>query len=98
MLDFRHRPRLCHCGLGWWRPIVSCQRLVQCGAITTPQGSLPTRLRQIADDMHLLLAQFQPQAMAVEELFFNNNITGHRRGPGQGSSPAGGGAPGGAHL
>ena len=25
--------------------------------------------------MDLLLAQFQPQAMAVEELFFNNNIT-----------------------
>ena len=35
----------------------------------------PARLRQIADDMDLLLAQFQPQAMAVEELFFNNNIT-----------------------
>ena len=32
-------------------------------------------VRQIADDMDLLLAQFQPQAMAVEELFFNNNIT-----------------------
>ena len=52
------------------------QRLVQCGAITTPAGEpLPARLRQIADDMDLLLAQFQPQAMAVEELFFNNNIT-----------------------
>ena len=37
--------------------------------------ALPARLRQIADDMQLLLAQFQPQAMAVEELFFNNNIT-----------------------
>ncbi len=46
------------------------QRLVQCGAITTPAGEpLPARLRQIADDMDLLLAQFQPQAMAVEELF-----------------------------
>ena len=52
------------------------QRLVQCGAITTPAGEpLPTRLVQIADDMDLLLDQFRPDAMAIEELFFNNNIT-----------------------
>ena len=52
------------------------QRLVTCGAITTPAGeSLPARLRQIADDMDLLLEQFRPEAMAVEELFFTNNIT-----------------------
>ena len=32
------------------------QRLVTCGAITTPAGEpLPARLRQIADDMDLLL-------------------------------------------
>lgn len=52
------------------------QRLIQCGAITTPAGeSLPTRLNQIFDDMELLLEQFKPEAMAIEELFFNNNIT-----------------------
>ena len=52
------------------------QRLVTCGAITTPAGEpLPARLRQIADDMDLLLEQFRPEAMAVEELFFTNNIT-----------------------
>ena len=52
------------------------QRLVRCGAITTPAGQpLPARLRQIFDDMEQLLEQFRPQAMAVEELFFNNNIT-----------------------
>ena len=52
------------------------QRLVNCGAITTPAGEpLPARLRQIADDMDLLLEQFRPEAMAVEELFFTNNIT-----------------------
>ena len=51
-------------------------RLVQCGAITTPAGeSLPTRLLQISDDMDQLLEQFKPEAMAIEELFFNNNIT-----------------------
>jgi crossover junction endodeoxyribonuclease RuvC len=52
------------------------QRLVQCGAINTPAGlPLPTRLRQIADDMETLLDQFRPEAMAVEELFFNTNVT-----------------------
>ena len=51
-------------------------RLVQCGAITTPAGeSLPARLLQISNDMDLLLEQFKPEAMAIEELFFNNNIT-----------------------
>ena len=52
------------------------QRLVRCGAITTPAGQpLPARLLQIEDDMAQLLSAFQPQAMAVEELFFNNNVT-----------------------
>ena len=52
------------------------QRLVNCGAITTPAGDpLPARLLQIANDMDLLLEQFRPEAMAVEELFFTNNIT-----------------------
>ena len=52
------------------------QRLVRCGAITTPAGQpLPARLLQIEDDMAQLLSVFRPQAMAVEELFFNNNVT-----------------------
>lgn len=52
------------------------QRLLQCGAITTPAGlPLPTRLLQIANDMDELLAAFRPDAMAVEELFFTNNVT-----------------------
>lgn len=52
------------------------QRLIQCGAITTPAGQpLPTRLRQIADDMETVIRQFKPDAMAVEELFFNSNVT-----------------------
>lgn len=52
------------------------QRLVNCGVITTPAGSpLPTRLLQISKDMEELLTAFRPDAMAVEELFFTNNIT-----------------------
>mgnify|MGYP005829404049 CR=1 FL=1 len=52
------------------------QRLIRCGAITTPAGlPLPARLLQISDDMATLLRQFKPDAMAVEELFFNQNVT-----------------------
>ena len=52
------------------------QRLVQCGAINTPAGEpLPKRLLQIANDMDRLFELFQPDAMAVEELFFSKNVT-----------------------
>ena len=63
-------------GFGVLRTAPGRQSLVSCGAITTKAGlSLPTRLVQIEDDMKELLDTFRPDAMAVEELFFNNNIT-----------------------
>ena len=52
------------------------QRLLTCGVITTPaKTQLSSRLDQIYRDLNELIAQFQPEAMAVEELFFNTNIT-----------------------
>lgn len=52
------------------------QRMIQYGAITTPAGlPLATRLVQIGDDMEQLIAQFQPDELAIEELFFSKNIT-----------------------
>lgn len=46
------------------------------GAITTEAGlSLATRLWQIGNDMEDLIEQCEPDAIAVEELFFNKNIT-----------------------
>lgn len=49
---------------------------LRCGAINTPAGlPLPTRLLQIAVDLETLLEHFSPDAMAVEELFFNTNVT-----------------------
>ena len=51
-------------------------RLVRCGAINTPAGvPMPRRLLQIQQDMEILIADFQPDAMAIEELFFNTNVT-----------------------
>lgn len=50
--------------------------LKACGVITTPaHTSLSGRLEQIYDDMLQLLETFKPDAVSVEELFFNTNIT-----------------------
>ncbi|MEG0441424.1 MAG: crossover junction endodeoxyribonuclease RuvC, partial [Oscillospiraceae bacterium] len=52
------------------------QSLIACGAINTPAGEpLPKRLLQIANDMEALIVQFQPEAMAIEELYFGTNVT-----------------------
>ena len=52
------------------------QRLVRCGAINTPAGvRLSARLLQIALDLEQLISQFHPDVLAIEELFFNNNVT-----------------------
>lgn len=46
------------------------------GAITTPAGlPLSRRLLQIGTDMEELIGQLRPDVIAVEELFFNTNIT-----------------------
>ena len=50
--------------------------LISCGVITTPaHTSLSSRLEQIYDDMLELLDTFNTEAVSVEELFFNTNIT-----------------------
>ncbi len=47
---------------------------VHFGAITTEAGTdFTLRLKTIFDDMNTLLAQFRPDAMAIEKLFFNTN-------------------------
>ena len=50
--------------------------LTACGAINTQAGvRLPARLWQIATDLEDLIGQFHPDVMAIEELFFNQNVT-----------------------
>jgi crossover junction endodeoxyribonuclease RuvC len=52
------------------------QRLLAYGCIlTTPRQRLPERLSQIQSDMGALLARFQPEEIAFEELFFAKNVT-----------------------
>ena len=51
-------------------------RLLQCGAITTPPGmDFSARLEIIYDDMKQLLELSKPDAVAIEELFFGQNVT-----------------------
>ena len=50
--------------------------LIQYGTITTPAWiPLASRLLQISNDMEELIHLFQPDEMAIEELFFSTNIT-----------------------
>ena len=51
-------------------------RLLRCGAITTPPNSdFSWRLEIIYNDMQELLRVTQPDAVAIEELFFGQNVT-----------------------
>ena len=51
-------------------------RLLQCGAITTPAGmDFSARLEIIYEDMKKLLEVAKPDAVAIEELFFGQNVT-----------------------
>ena len=51
-------------------------RLLQCGAITTPAGmDFSARLEIIYEDMRQLLQVAKPDAVAIEELFFGQNVT-----------------------
>ena len=51
-------------------------QMLRYGAITTPAGmDFPQRLQLIYDDMTQLLELLKPDAVSIEELFFNTNIT-----------------------
>jgi len=53
----------------------NCQ-LLRCGAITTPAGmDFSARLEIIYEDMRQLLEAVKPEAVAIEELFFGQNVT-----------------------
>lgn len=46
------------------------------GVITTPKEKpISERLEMIYDAMNLIIAKFKPDEIALEELFFNTNIT-----------------------
>ena len=60
--------------------------LVECGVIrTSARDPLPVRLREIYEDVRALLERHQPEALAVEDVFYSRNVRttvvlGHARG------------------
>lgn len=51
-------------------------RPIAYGAITTPAHTdIEARLLMIANDLESVIEKYKPDEMAVEELFFNTNIT-----------------------
>lgn len=68
-------PGIATVGFGVIRSDGHRQSLVRCGVIRTSAGTrLALRLRQIHDDVSELLDLYRPDAIAVEELFFNTNL------------------------
>ena len=69
-------PGIADVGFGITDSLENRQIPVNYGVIKTPAGtSLSSRLDRIFNDMTDLISAFHPDAIAVEELFFNTNIT-----------------------
>ena len=69
-------PGLAIVGFGLIEADAGRTQLLQYGTVTTPAGlPLSERLVQLERDTEELLAQLRPNAIAIEELFFSNNIT-----------------------
>jgi crossover junction endodeoxyribonuclease RuvC len=63
-------------GFGLIESVGGQNRLLQCGAITTPANTdFSWRLEVIYNDMVELLRVSKPDAVAIEELFFGQNVT-----------------------
>ena len=69
-------PGIAIVGFGLIEANAGQHQMLQYGAITTEAGlPLATRLWQIGNDMEELIGQCKPDVIAIEELFFNTNIT-----------------------
>ena len=50
-------------------------KLLEYGCLTTSSKDLlPDRLSFIMDELSLIISEFKPEEMAIEELFFNKNV------------------------
>ncbi len=51
-------------------------RAIDCGVVTTPkEEGLPVRLAMLEEGLTKILERYQPDEIAMEELFFSKNIT-----------------------
>ena len=63
-------------GFGIIRVVVNSIKPVDYGIISTPAGvPMEQRLMMIYEQMNQIIEKWQPEQVAIEELFFNKNIT-----------------------
>lgn len=68
-------PGIATVGFGVIKAEGNRQSLVRCGVIKTSSGiRLALRLNQIFEDARELIDAYKPDAIAIEELFFNTNL------------------------
>ena len=69
-------PGLAIVGWGVIESVKGVVRPIAYGAITTPAHTdVEARLLMIQNDIEALINKYRPDEMAIEELFFNTNIT-----------------------
>ena len=67
-------PGVSRCGYGCLGGDAAAPMVVGAGVLTTPATDpLPRRLAALAEDLRALLAEYRPDAVAVERVFFQNN-------------------------
>jgi len=68
-------PGLSRCGYGAVRTGASGPRAQAIGVIrTSPADELPRRLAELQAELRALLAELRPDVVAVERVFFQNNV------------------------
>ena len=67
-------PGLSRCGYGAVEQTGDGPRAVACGVIRTPAGHpVPERLRELAEELDLVLADVRPSVVVVERVLFQTN-------------------------
>ncbi|MBV9410112.1 MAG: crossover junction endodeoxyribonuclease RuvC, partial [Acidimicrobiia bacterium] len=68
-------PGVSRCGYGCVESSRGQTRAIAVGVLTTPPSQpLPERLAALDADLRELLAELRPDVVAVERLFFQNNV------------------------
>ncbi|MDR0751138.1 MAG: crossover junction endodeoxyribonuclease RuvC [Christensenellaceae bacterium] len=61
-------------GFGIIESVGNTQKLIKYGSIVTPKTErFPSRLKYLADEINNIINEFKPDAIVVEELFFQSN-------------------------
>ena len=69
-------PGLATMGFGVIETERGASKVIDYGVVLTPkEETLPVRLAILEEGVQKLAAKFKPDEIALEELFFNNNIT-----------------------